>query len=115
MLLAINLKTAKVLGLTVPPLCSFVRRGDRITILFAALHESAIGPKRTSLAAAHMSAFGGRADMAVGGNTLSRSLLGVKRTCCFAAHMSAYDPKRTSCRGGKVEIFVVLSIVVNPP
>jgi hypothetical protein len=27
------------------------------------MHESAIGPKRTSLAAPHMSAFGGKADM----------------------------------------------------
>ena len=41
-----------------------------------ALHESAIGPKPTSLAAPHLSAFGGKADMACCGN-------------------SAYDPKRT--------------------
>ncbi len=32
-------------------------------IHFAALHESAIGPKRTSLVAPHMSAFRGKADM----------------------------------------------------
>ena len=32
--------------------------------LFAALHESAFGPKRTCLVALHMSAFGGKADMA---------------------------------------------------
>jgi hypothetical protein len=57
---------------------------------------SAYGPKRTSLVAPHMSAFGGKADMAYCGNTLSRSLLGVKRTCRFALHMSAFDPKRTS-------------------
>src|SRR5512132_1608224 len=57
---------------------------------------SAIGPKRTSLAAPHMSAFGGKADMTVCGNPLSRSLLGAKRTCPFALHMSANDPKRTS-------------------
>jgi putative ABC transport system substrate-binding protein len=38
------------------------RRGDRITILFAA-HVFALGPRRTSLVALHMSAFGGRADM----------------------------------------------------
>jgi hypothetical protein len=43
-----------------------------------------------------MSAFGGRADMTVCGNPLSRSLLGAKRTCPFALHMSANDPKRTS-------------------
>jgi hypothetical protein len=39
------------------------RRGDRIIIFFAAMHVSAIGPKRTSLVAPHMSAFGGKADM----------------------------------------------------
>jgi hypothetical protein len=42
-----------------------------------------------------MSAFGGKADMALCGNSLSRSLLGVKRTCLIALHMSAFDPKRT--------------------
>jgi hypothetical protein len=40
-------------------------------------------------------AFGGKADMTVCGNPLSRSLLGVKRTCRFALQMSAFDPKRT--------------------
>ena len=38
---------------------------------------SAFGTKRTSLVAPHMSAIGGKADMA------------------FALQMSAYDPKRT--------------------
>jgi len=56
---------------------------------------SAFGPKRTSLVALHMSAFGGKADMTLCGNLLSRSLLGVKRTCRFAMQMSAFDPKRT--------------------
>src|SRR5262247_2320850 len=56
---------------------------------------SAYGPKRTYLVAPHMSAFGGKADMADCGSPLSRSLLGVKRTCGFAPHMSASDPKRT--------------------
>jgi hypothetical protein len=32
-------------------------------MLFAAVHESAIGPKRTFLFAPHMSAFGGKADI----------------------------------------------------
>jgi hypothetical protein len=32
-------------------------------ILFAALHESAIGPKQTSLVAPHMSALRGKADI----------------------------------------------------
>ena len=39
---------------------------------------SAIGTKRTSPSALHMSAFGGKADIAL-----------------FALQMSAYDPKRT--------------------
>jgi hypothetical protein len=56
---------------------------------------SAIGPRRTSLVALHMSACAGKADMTVCGSPLSRSLLGVKRTCRFALHESAYDPKRT--------------------
>ena len=38
-----------------------------------------------------MSAFGGKADITVCGNPLSRSLLGVKRTWPFALHMSAFD------------------------
>jgi hypothetical protein len=44
---------------------------------FAAPHESAFGPKRTSATAPHMSAFGGIADMT------------------FGANISACDPKRT--------------------
>ena len=35
-------------------------------MLIAALHESAIGTKRTSPSALHMSAFGGKADIAQG-------------------------------------------------
>jgi hypothetical protein len=49
---------------------------------------SAIGPKRTC-ASAHMSAFGGGADITFFESPLSRSLLGVKRTWHFAAQMSA--------------------------
>jgi hypothetical protein len=56
---------------------------------------SAIGPKRTSLVAPHMSAFGGKADTLRCGVTLLRSLSGAKRTCLVALHMSAFDPKRT--------------------
>ena len=48
-----------------------------------AYRESAIGPKRTSLVAPHMSAFGGKADIAFCGCPLSRSLF---RTCPVAAH-----------------------------
>src|SRR5262245_3002514 len=42
-----------------------------------------------------MSAFGGKADMAFCGISLSWSLLGVKRSWLVAAHMSAFDAKRT--------------------
>src|SRR6185437_8002456 len=56
---------------------------------------SAFGPKRTSLVAPHMSAFGGKADMIFCEGPLSRSLLGAKRTSLFALHMSAFDLKRT--------------------
>ena len=46
--LVINVKTAKALGVTVPPDSTFPRRrGDRIEALFAAVHESVIGTKRT--------------------------------------------------------------------
>src|SRR5215510_4542851 len=69
-----------------------------------------MGPKRTSVVAPHMSAFGGKADMpfctvprlSANGpkqtcqKTQSMSLLGVKRTWAGAVQMSAYDPKRTS-------------------
>jgi hypothetical protein len=72
---------------------------------------SAFGPKQTWSSAPHMSAFGGKADMACCGNPLSRLLLGVKRTWAVALHMSAFDPKRTlvlhrrmSTFGGKGDI-----------
>jgi hypothetical protein len=47
--LVINLKTAKALGITVTRAARLRRRGDRITIHFAALHESAIGANATSI------------------------------------------------------------------
>jgi putative tryptophan/tyrosine transport system substrate-binding protein len=50
--LGINLRTAKALGITVPPFAAHPRRqSDRITLAM-----SAIGPQRTSLVAPHMSA-----------------------------------------------------------
>jgi hypothetical protein len=57
---------------------------------------SAIGTKRTSLIAAHMSAFRGKADMVFCGKSAFAVAIGVKRTSLIAAHMSANDPKLTS-------------------
>src|SRR5689334_565942 len=48
-----------------------------------------------------MSAFGGKADMAIGTGPLFRSLSGVKQTWAFAPHMSACDPKRTFCEASE--------------
>ena len=56
--LIINLKTAKALDLTAVAACHS-RRGDRLGSM------SAIGTKRTSLVAPHMSAFGDKADMTI--------------------------------------------------
>jgi len=65
--LIVNLKTAKSLGLTVPQTNpSGCRRRDQIKLLFAAVHESAVGTKRTGQWRRAMSAFGGKADMAQG-------------------------------------------------
>jgi len=65
-----------------------------------------------------MSAFGGKADMTLCGNPLSRSLSGVKRTCFIAAQRSAFDPKQTwpsvvlwLLNGGKSQKFGVVSHV----
>jgi hypothetical protein len=38
-------------------------QGDRLEMLFAAVHESASGPKRTWASALPMSALGGKADI----------------------------------------------------
>src|SRR5262245_56618633 len=80
---------------TVPGGSGSFARFVSLQALMMLLTLSAIGPKRTSVVAPHMSAFGGKADMTGCGCLLSRSLLGVKRTWLIALHMSAYDPKRT--------------------
>jgi hypothetical protein len=76
---------------------------------------SAFGPKQKQASALHMSAFGGKADMTVCGNSLSWSLLGVKRTWLVAPHMSANDPRRTLARhdqgGQKGEAISVIAII----
>src|SRR5215510_9757156 len=59
-----------------------------------------------------MSAFGGKADMAIGTCPLSWSLSGVKQTSLVAAHMSACDPKRTFCASLSVYL---LATVRYPP
>src|SRR5262245_30885411 len=58
------------------------------------MRMSAIGPKRTFLAALLMSALPPEADMTFCGISLSWWLLGVKRTWACALHMSGNDPKR---------------------
>src|SRR5215831_2676082 len=76
---------------------------------------SAIGPKRTSLVAPHMSAFRGKADMTIWACLLLRSLLGVKRTWVGALHMSAFDPKRTSRHVQFHPVGPQSNVTSNPP
>jgi hypothetical protein len=62
--LVINLKTAKTLGIEVPATSPRPRRrGDRITMRFAAVRESAVGTKRTCRGACYFVRFWGEADM----------------------------------------------------
>src|SRR5215813_4995084 len=64
------------------------------------LHRPMLHTFKKVLANSEPSTHGGKADMALCGNSLSRSALGVKRTWLVAAHMSAFDPKRTSAAHG---------------
>src|SRR5262245_49878932 len=57
---------------------------------------SAFGPKRTFHYVAFDVAFGGKADMTVCENPLSRSLLGIKQTWRIAVRMSAYGVRSRS-------------------
>src|SRR4029078_6400335 len=56
------------------------RRSNNIRMLFAAVHESAIGPEQTYVVAAHTTAYGRKAYITIAACLLLRSLLGVKRT-----------------------------------
>jgi hypothetical protein len=84
--LVINLKTAKALGLDVPSLAKLFaaarRRGDRIAMQFAAVHESLVGTKLPVSKGAH-----------------ARQPSRVPRTCrsrnVSFSQPSAHDPERT--------------------
>ena len=62
----------------------------------AHIARPAIGPKRTFHYVAFDVAFGGKADMTVCENPLSRSLLGIKQTWRIAVRMSAYGVRSRS-------------------
>src|SRR5215475_5998290 len=72
-----------------PIACATERTGSCIGLDFVALHESAYGPKRTWTSALHMSAFGGKADIHLGGSTDE-----VRLSC--HADTSAARPQRQS-------------------
>jgi hypothetical protein len=77
----VNLKTAKALGVTIPPWPAFGRRrGDRLRLM------SAIGPKQTWPRALHMSAIGCKADMTICGMSAFAVAIGAKADmgCCTA-------------------------------
>ena len=66
------------------------RRGHRIKELFGAVHESAIGTKRTYRVALHMSAFGGKADVCNSASLSGFEVVTAQLTC------HKYSPAKTS-------------------
>ena len=67
--LVINLKTARTLGLAVPPDCSRLRTRRSNNDAVCCGDESVVGPKQTCLRTQRMSAFSVRADIAVSKTT----------------------------------------------
>jgi hypothetical protein len=103
-----NLKSIiAILAVAGAPVCAQAQNPTPAKVTKADAQMSAIGPKRTSLVAPHMSAFGGKADMTVCANPLSRSLLGqsghdvLRRTCLLMTQSGHWTTVQLDFRGGK--------------
>jgi hypothetical protein len=83
-------------------------------VFFAALHESAFGPKRTPLAAPHMSAFGGKADITAPDKTATASLfltIDVLQTASFLGCVpSETSHIELSAQQGDVKMVILESV-----